>query len=66
MLTQNEFELWCERLRFSPETRVLVAGIRAEEPLRRVKSAAVNVSERYPSRKMNHETDCAERRLNKK
>jgi putative transposase len=52
MLTQKEFELWCERLKFSPEARVLVAGIRAVEPSRRVKSAAGNVSGRYPSRKM--------------
>src|SRR6266542_4120665 len=52
MLTQNEFELWCERLKFSPETRVLVSRIRASEPSRRVKSAAGNVSGRYPSRKM--------------
>ena len=52
MLTQNEFELWCERLKFSPETRVLVAGIRAAGPSRRVKGAAGNVSGRYPSRKM--------------
>jgi hypothetical protein len=52
MLTQNEFELWCERLKFSPETRVLVAGIRAAEPSRRVKSVAGNVSGRYPSRKI--------------
>src|SRR5215510_4795521 len=52
MLTQNEFELWCERVKFSPETRVLVAGIRAAEPSRRVKSAAGNVSGRYPSQKM--------------
>jgi hypothetical protein len=52
MLTQNEFEIWCERLKFSLETRALVAGIRAAEPSRRVKSAAGNVSGRYPSRKM--------------
>jgi transposase InsO family protein len=52
MLTQNEFELWCERLKFSPETRLFVAGIRAAEPSRRVKSASGNVSGRYPSRKM--------------
>jgi hypothetical protein len=43
LLTQNEFELWCERLKFSPETRVLVAGIRAAEPSLRAKSAYYHI-----------------------
>jgi hypothetical protein len=52
MMAQNEFELWRQRLKYSPETRILMAGISAAEPARRVKSAAGNVSGRYPSRKM--------------
>src|SRR5262249_84842 len=52
MLTQQEFELWCEHLKFPSAIQSLIARIRAAEPARRVKSRAGNVSGRYPSRKM--------------
>jgi len=52
MLTQQEFELWCEHLKFPSAIQSLIARIRAAEPARRVKSGAGNVSGRYPSRKM--------------
>src|SRR5215475_13183767 len=52
MLTQQEFELWCEHLKFPSAIQSMIARIRAAEPARRVKSGSGNVSGRYPSRKM--------------
>src|SRR5262249_60936493 len=52
MLTHQEFELWCEHLKFPSAIQSLIARIRAAEPARRVKSASGNVSGCYPSRKM--------------
>jgi len=46
------FEDWCLRLGLSDETKKLIAHIRASRPVRRVRSAAGNVSGRYPSKKM--------------
>jgi putative transposase len=43
---------WCDSLGLSAEARAAVATIRSSPPARRVRSAAGNVSVRYPSRKM--------------
>ena len=42
----------CERLGLSAEARAVIETIRSSPPARRVRSAAGNVSVRYPSRKM--------------
>jgi Mu transposase-like protein len=52
MLTAHEVARLCERLGLSAEARAVVETIRSSPPARRVRSAAVNVSVRYPSRKM--------------
>lgn len=52
MLTDEEFLQWCHRLSLPDHARTLVARIRSAPPSRRVRSAAGNVSGRYPSRKM--------------
>jgi transposase InsO family protein len=52
MLTNEEFHLWCDRLRLSQEARAAVAKIRSSGPARRVGGGRNNVSGRYPSRKM--------------
>src|SRR3954447_25910923 len=52
MLSAHELARLCERLGLSPEARAIVDTIRSSPPTRRVRSAAGNVSVRYPSRKM--------------
>jgi hypothetical protein len=52
MLPAHELARLCERLGLSVEAKVLVESIRSSPPTRRVRSAAGNVSVRYPSRKM--------------
>jgi putative transposase len=52
MLTNEEFLLWCDRLRLSQEARAAIANIRSSGPARRVGGGRDNVSGRYPSRKM--------------
>jgi putative transposase len=52
MLTVIELAGWCERLGLSAEARAVIETIRSSPPARRVRSAAGNVSVRYPSRKM--------------
>jgi len=52
MFDDRAFEDWCLRLGLSDETKKLIAQIRASLPARRVRSAAGNVSGRYPSKKM--------------
>src|SRR5216684_7915399 len=52
MLTTTQFQHWCLRLGFSPETCELLARLRASPPARRVRSRAHNVSGAYASRKM--------------
>lgn len=52
MLSEVEFDRWCHRRALSQEARDAVAHIRSSPPARRVRSAAGNVSGRYPSRKM--------------
>ena len=52
MLSAHESTRLCERLGLSPEARAIVDTIRWSPPTRRVRSAAGNVSVRYPSRKM--------------
>ena len=52
MLSDNEFETWSVRLALSEQAKQLIAGIRTSAPVRRVQSAAGNVSGRYPSQKM--------------
>jgi putative transposase len=50
MLAAYEFDRLCERLDLSAEARVIIESIRSAPPARRVRSAAGNVSARYPSR----------------
>src|SRR5437763_15836733 len=52
MLTDHELARLCERLALSAEARAVIEAIRSSPPARRVRSAAGNVSVRYPSRKM--------------
>lgn len=52
MLTNEEFNAWCERLRLSEPARELVSRIRSSPPVRRVASGRGNVSGQYPSNKM--------------
>ncbi len=49
---EAEFQHWCQRRALSSAAQAAVAHIRAAPPSRRVRSAAGNVSGRYPSRKM--------------
>src|SRR6266540_2687897 len=52
MLTVYELDALCECLGLSREARGVIETIRSSPPMRRVRSAAGNVSVRYPSRKM--------------
>jgi len=52
MLTEDTFHLWCHRRAVSPAAQAAIAHVRSSPPARRVRSAAANVSGRYPSRKM--------------
>jgi putative transposase len=52
MLNEEEFQRWCEQCGVGEQTRAVINQIRAAPPARRVRSAAGNVSGRYPSRKM--------------
>jgi putative transposase len=52
LFDDRAFEDWHLRLGLSDETKKLIAHIRASPPARRVRSAAGNVSGRYPSKKM--------------
>src|SRR5438132_6248560 len=52
MLATHELSRLCERLGLSAEARAIIDSIRSAPPSRRVRSAAGNVSVRYPSRKM--------------
>jgi len=52
MLTDDDLAALCERLGLSAEARAVIETIRSTPPSRRVRSAAGNVSVRYPSRKM--------------
>lgn len=52
VLNDNAFEAWCVSLALSAQAKQLIADIRTSPPVRRVQSAAGNVSGRYPSQKM--------------
>jgi putative transposase len=52
MLSETELLELFQHLDLSPQARQIVAEIRSSPPVRRVCSAAGNVSVRYPSRKM--------------
>ncbi len=52
MLNNSGFTALCQRLGLSEEARATIESIRSSPPTRRVRSAAGNVSVRYPSRKM--------------
>src|SRR5258708_18391061 len=52
MLTTHELARLCECLGLSAEAKLVIKSIRSSPPARRVRSAAGNVSVRYPSRKM--------------
>ncbi len=51
MLTEEEFHRWCQRRAVSSSSREEIGRIRSTPPTRHVRSAAGNVSGRYPSRK---------------
>jgi putative transposase len=52
MLTSEEFSVWSQRNKISPETEAAIQRIRSSPPARRVRGRASNVSGRYPSAKM--------------
>src|SRR6266567_1080758 len=54
MLSVEAFDRWCQRLALSDETRKTIMRIRSSPPSRLVRSAAGNVSGRYPSKKMGY------------
>jgi putative transposase len=52
MLSQSEFNAWCNRLGLSHSSQELIQRIRTSEPSRSVGGGSKNVFGRYPSRKM--------------
>lgn len=52
MLTQSEFETWCEERKLLQQARQVIEQIRTSNPSRRVGGGRENVSGLYPSRKM--------------
>ncbi len=52
MLNESELSQLCRQLSLSKQAQLVIEGIRKSPPARRVRSAAGNVSVRYPSRKM--------------
>jgi putative transposase len=52
MFSEHDFQSWCQSLKLSEQAQSLISQIRASDPSRHVRSAAGNVSGRYPSRKM--------------
>src|SRR5437870_4791324 len=52
MLSNGQLAQLCQDLGLSPEAQAIVETIRSSPPSRRVRSAAGNVTVRYPSRKM--------------
>lgn len=52
MLNESEFEVWCQQLKISENTRQLIEQIRSSAPSRPVQGGRKNVSGHYPSRKM--------------
>ncbi len=51
-LTDEEFQVWCQRNQIGPATQTFLQHIRSSQPARRVRGRASNVSGRYPSVKM--------------
>ena len=51
MLSQNAFEVWCQKLALSEQAKAALCQIRSSPLSRLVRSAAGNVSGRYPSKK---------------
>ena len=52
MISQAEFNHWCQQHHLSAEARAMIDHIRSSPPARRMRSASQNVSGQYPSRKM--------------
>lgn len=52
LLNDQDFPLWCRRLKLSERARTAIERIRNLPPARRVRGGRYNVSGRYPSRKM--------------
>ena len=52
MLNEADFLVWCTRLALTAMAREAVAEARSRDPARRVGGGRLNVSGRYPSRKM--------------
>ncbi len=52
MLSEREFQNWCDALEVSDKTQKLIANIRSSEPSRLVAGRRGNVCGRYPSQKM--------------
>jgi len=52
MLTEQQYQEWCQRLGLSSQSSALIQQIRSSEPARRVGGGASNVCGRYPSQKM--------------
>ena len=52
MLSENDFQQWCDRLKISDAAKQEIQIIRSSEPSRRVGGGKRNVSGRYSSQKM--------------
>ena len=52
VLSEESFEVWYQKLALSEQAKAVVRQIRSSPPSRLVRSAAGNVSGRYPSQKM--------------
>lgn len=47
MLSQSEFNLWCNQLKLSHQTQILIQNIRTSPPSRLVGGGSQNVFGRY-------------------
>ena len=52
MLSNKQFEEWCDRLKLPAQTREIASKIRTSEPVRKVQGNARNVHGPYASKKM--------------
>jgi putative transposase len=52
MMTEQQFILYCERLKLAEPSRKYIERVRSSPPSRKVQSGGGNVTSRFPSRKM--------------
>ena len=52
VLTNKQYQKWCDRLKLPKQTKEIVSKVRTSEPVRKVKGTARNVHGPYASKKM--------------